>query len=50
MSKWDVHQCTKFRKRLVNNEVAAVQLLSSMGKWKRKAMYKDVSLIVPRSY
>ena len=50
MSEWDVQKCAKFRKSLANNEVEAVQLLSSMGKWKRKATYRDVSLIVTRSY
>ena len=50
LSEWDVHKCNRFRKRLANVDVKAVQLLSSMGKWKRKATYKDVSLIVPRSY
>ena len=49
MSEWDAALCKTFREILANNEVEAVKLLSSMGKWKRKATYRDVSLTVTRS-
>ena len=49
ISDWDVHERKKLRRKLENHDLKAVQLLSNMGKWKRKVTRRDVSLTVSRS-